>query len=186
MKSWIGAILCWTVILATAAVLAVAVVVPRLVGGTPYTVLTGSMRPGMQPGTLVVVRPVAFNDIRIGDVVTYQLKSGEPRVVTHRVVSIGVNGSGERVLQTQGDANDRPDAQWVRQVQVRGTVWYAVPYLGHLNNLLTGSQRQWVVYGVVVALSGYALAMWVGAVRDRTRRQKDEENAVIGETATSA
>ncbi|SDS29116.1 signal peptidase I [Microlunatus soli] len=185
MKSWISAILSWTVILGMTAVLAAAVVVPRLAGATPYTVLTGSMRPGMPPGTLVVVKPVAFDRLRTGDVVTYQLESGKPTVVTHRVIAIGVNGAGDRVLQTQGDANDRPDANSVREVQVRGKAWYSVPYLGHLNNLLTSGQRQWVVYGVVVVLIGYALAMWIGAARDRTRRRNDKEKDVIGTTATS-
>ncbi len=39
-------------------VLGVVVVVPKVGGATAYTVLTGSMRPTMPPGTLVVVKPV--------------------------------------------------------------------------------------------------------------------------------
>lgn len=183
MMNRIGAVLSWAVVLATAAVLAAAVVVPRLAGAAPYTVTTGSMRPDMPPGTLVVVKPAAFDELGIGDIVTYQLESGRPAVATHRVVAIGVNGAGERVLQTQGDDNPQPDAGWVREVQVRGEAWYSVPYLGHLNNLLTNSQRQWAVYGVAVALLGYALAMWAGAVRD-TRRQKGEHDDVVTEATT--
>ena len=39
------------------AVLALTIVIPRLTGSTPYTVLTGSMVPTYPPGTLIVVKP---------------------------------------------------------------------------------------------------------------------------------
>ena len=48
----------WLVLLTAAAALAAAVAVPRLTGATPYTVTTGSMRPGYPPGALVVVKPL--------------------------------------------------------------------------------------------------------------------------------
>ena len=120
----------WLVLGLAVAVVGAAVVVPRLTGSTPMTVLTGSMAPSYPPGTLVVVRPVAAEDIAIGDPITYQLRSGEPTVVTHRVVGIGYDGTGERVFSTQGDANESPDAVPVKPVQVRGEVWYAVPWFG--------------------------------------------------------
>ena len=52
-------------------------------------------------------------------------------MVTHRVVSVGssLGASGERVLRTQGDANGVADQQVIREVQVQGRLWYAVPYL---------------------------------------------------------
>ncbi len=46
---WAGQVFAWLVILAMVSLLAVAVVIPRLGGATPYTVLTGSMQPGMPP-----------------------------------------------------------------------------------------------------------------------------------------
>lgn len=146
----------WTVVVGCLAGLAAAVLVPRLAGATPYTVLTGSMRPALPAGTLVVVRPVALDDVAVGDVVTYQLRSGDPTVVTHRVVAVGFRADGERVLTTQGDANDVRDAEPVRAVQVRGTVWYAVPYLGRASTVLDASQRQAAVQAVAAALLLYA------------------------------
>jgi len=79
----------WVVLLGATALVTLAVLVPRVAGATPYTVLTGSMSPAYPPGTLVVVRPVDLADVRVGDVVTYQLRSGEPAVATHRVVGVG-------------------------------------------------------------------------------------------------
>lgn len=174
MKTWvarIGRVTAWMIVLATAAALTVAVVVPRLGGGTPYTILTGSMQPKLPPGTLVVSKPADFNSIGIGDVVTYQLESGKAAVVTHRVVAISSSAKGERTLRTQGDANNVADEKPVREVQVRGKVWYSVPYLGRVNNLLTGHQRQLGVYAAAAALLGYACVMWYGGIQD-TRRRK--------------
>lgn len=179
-----GQVVLWLVILTALAAVALAVAIPRIAGGTPYTVLTGSMEPGLPPGTLVVVRPVEPEDIAVGDVITFQLESGKPTVATHRVVAVGTRLDGEQVFTTQGDANGAPDRNPVRMVQVQGRLWYSVPYLGHLNSALTGKQRQGAVLVVSTLLAGYAAFMFVGAVRDRFRRKgeplpDDEPLAVV-------
>ncbi len=166
---FVGRVLAWMVILAAVVVLGVAVFVPRITGSTPYTVLTGSMRPTYPPGTLVVTRPTPAQDIQIGDAITFQLKSGESTVVTHRVIGITKDPEGEPKFITQGDANPAPDADAVRAVQVRGTVWYSVPKLGHLNVWLTGDQRQLAVYAVAALLIGYAGTMFLQAALGRRR-----------------
>lgn len=166
---WLGHLLAWLVILGIAAILAVAVLVPRITGATPYVLLTGSMRPQMPPGTLVVVRPVHADRIGVGAVVTYQLRSGDPTVVTHRVVSVGVDGKGQHRFVTQGDANNVADAKPVMPVQIRGQRWYYVPYLGYVTNVVTGQQRQVVLVGVITFLLLYAAAMFGSAARDRVR-----------------
>ncbi|KQO38262.1 signal peptidase I [Aeromicrobium sp. Leaf245] len=158
----------WTVILAVGESLGAAVVVPRLVGATPYTVLTGSMRPALPPGTLVVVRPVEMDDISVGDTITYQLRSGEPTVVTHRVVGSGVRTDGTAVLTTRGDANQVSDARPVRQEQVRGRVWYAVPHLGRLSTALDPVQRRTAVHAVAAGLLLYSGWMVVAGLVARS------------------
>jgi signal peptidase I len=164
---WIGQVLAWLVILGVVAALAVAVLVPRLAGATPFTVLTGSMRPSLPPGTLVVVKSKAAEELRVGDVITYQLESGQSAVVTHRITSVATNLKGESTFTTKGDYNDVADAKPVRPVQIRGELLYAVPTLGYASNLISGSQRQVATYGLVTLLLGYAAFMAVGAIRDR-------------------
>lgn len=161
------------VLLVALAVLAIAVAVPRLTGATTYTILTGSMRPGLPPGTLVVMRSTPPGALRVGDVVTYQLESGSPTVATHRIVAMGVNGKGERTFRTQGDANDTPDPEWVRPVQIRGKLWYAVPYVGWADHWLNGQQRALTRMVVAAGLGGYALVMFGGALRDRRRSRQE-------------
>lgn len=152
----------WAVCLVGFAAITVAVVVPRLAGATPYTILTGSMEPRMPPGTLVVTRPVDPADLAIGSVVTYQLESGESQVVTHRVVGIGVDGDGETVFRTQGDANEVADPLPVRAEQIRGERWYAVPYLGRVGTFLGQDTRGRLVPIVGLGLLGYAALRLLG------------------------
>lgn len=151
-----------------AGLLAVCVVVPAVAGAVPYAVVTRSMEPVLTPGTLAVVRPVADDEIAVGSVITYQVRSGEPEVVTHRVVEVAV-GSGTPRFRTQGDANESPDPGWVRPVQVRGELWYAVPYAGRLAGVLTPEQRRGGVALVAVALAAYAVMLLLADVRGRRR-----------------
>jgi signal peptidase len=166
---WLVRVAAWTTILGITAVIAVSVLVPRLGGGTPYAILTASMQPDLPPGSLVVVRPVAAEDVSVGSVITYQLVSGEPTVVTHRVVGVGVNAKGERTFTTQGDANNVVDDKPVRPAQIQGELWYSVPHLGFVNRYVSGEQRHLTTMIVVVVLLGYAGTMVVGGLRDRRR-----------------
>ncbi|WP_235536117.1 signal peptidase I [Nocardioides sp. Root190] len=172
----------WLVILGVVGVLAAAVVVPRLAGATPYTVLTGSMRPSYPPGTLVVVKPVKTNEIKVGDVVTYQIESGKPTVVTHRVTEVAVGLDGKTVFSTKGDDNGSVDRDPVQPVQIQGKLWYSIPYLGYVNKAITGSQRQTAVLVVSAGLIGYAVFMLVGAFRDRRRKRTAAVLAETGDT----
>jgi len=145
--------------------------IPAAVGGTPLTILTGSMSPNLPPGTLVVIKPTPIDEIAIGDILTFQLESGKPDVVTHRVIGIVKDtGSTDVRFITQGDANASPDAGEVMPVQVRGTVWYAVPWLGWVNQAVNGEARQWVIPLAAGGLFGYATWMVFSGFRDRRRR----------------
>ncbi len=172
---WTGQVLSWVVILGITAIITISVLIPRIGGATPYVILTGSMEPAMPPGTLVVVKPVDPESLGVGTVVTYQLKSGEPTVVTHRITQVGITSTGKYRFTTQGDANQSPDEKSVRPIQIRGERWYYVPYIGYITNLVTGAQRQVFTVLAVIGLFGYAAWMFVGAARDRRRKPEPTE-----------
>lgn len=175
---WIGQVISWFVITAVVVMLAVCVVIPRLGGATPYSILTSSMEPDYPPGTLVVMKPVDAKDISAGDVVTYQLKSGESTVVTHRVVAITATAGGEPRFHTQGDANNTPDAKLVVPEQIKGNLWYAVPHLGRITNLIDNAQRHAISVLIVGGLLAYAAYMFVNSARERRSTKKKEEVSV--------
>lgn len=146
-----------------------AIVVPAVSGSTPLTVMTSSMEPDLPPGTLIVVRPTPAEEIKPGDIVTYQLRSGEPTLVTHRVIEQTISADGEYLFTTQGDANPNPDPGPIREVQIRGTLWYALPWIGWVTQIVTGDVRAIVIPIVVVALFGYAAFMLISGIRERRR-----------------
>lgn len=153
------------------------VALPALVGGQSLTVLTNSMAPSMPPGTLVVVRPTPFAEIAPGDIITYQIRSGSPELVTHRVQQRLVASDGTVSLITRGDNNNTADAEPVHEVQVRGTVWYSVPLLGWVNNALTGQARALVVPLIALACFAYAAFAFISSAVSRRRARRAQATA---------
>lgn len=164
-------------LLATLALLTGTVILPKVTGATPYTVLTGSMRPGMPPGSLVVTRPVEAADLKVGDAITFQIRPGEPEVVTHRITAVARTLGGETLFTTQGDANPVSDENPVKAGQIRGVVWYSLPLLGYVNSWLTGEQHLWAVGIAVALLLGYSIFMCTAAVVESRRSQRRPEPA---------
>lgn len=161
------------------------VLVPAVSGSTPYTILTSSMEPSMPPGTLVIVKPIDPQDVKIGTVVTYQLYSGEADVVTHRVVEIQaptLPGEDPSFI-TKGDANADPDAKVVKAVQLRGAVWYSVPWIGWVNNVVNGDLRAVVIPIVAGLLFLYAGWSIVSNQIDRRRKRRRDEAEVLEQLA---
>lgn len=136
----------------------VLIVAPLLTGSQTYTVLTNSMAPAYPPGTYLVVQPTDVNQLRTGDVVTYQIASGRPEVITHRITGFLADQEGERLFVTKGDNNDVADRP-VQAVQVRGKLLYAVPYVGFLANALGHTDRGLAVTALAVLLIGWGIAM---------------------------
>ena len=171
---YLGLAVSGAILLLVIALALLLIVVPKVTGSTPLTVLTSSMEPTLPPGTLIIVRPVTPDEIRIGDVVTYQIRSGEPGVITHRVTAISSSSAGGRTFTFTGDNNSVADADQVLPVQIQGRLWYSVPWVGWVNNAVNGQSRAWVVPIVAVLLLAYAGYMFAsGAVSVlRTRRRR--------------
>lgn len=168
--------LCITVLAALALV-----IVPLLTGSQTYSVLTSSMAPKYAPGTFLVVKPVPFEELRVGDIITYQIESGKDTVITHRITSIGASQDGEVLFTTKGDNNSVEDELPVREVQVRGKLFYAVPYVGFVANSLGNSNRGEVAQWGAVALMGYGVVTLVRGALAKKRRS-DSESESGGQT----
>jgi signal peptidase len=158
-------------LLIVAALAVVLIVVPKATGSTPLTVLTQSMEPTLPPGTLLVVRPTAVEDIQVGDVVTYQIVSGQPAVISHRVVSVSSSSTGERTFVLKGDNNAKADPAPVTAAQIRGVVWYSVPDIGVVNQLVNGS-RSWLIPAVAGVLLTYGAVMMTAGFVSAARRRR--------------
>ena len=174
LLAYIGLGLSWGLFALVILVGVAAIGVPFATGATPLTVLTGSMEPAYPPGTLVIVKPIDAKDIKIGDPITYQIKSGEDTVVTHRVISIGFSALGELSFLTKGDANGAADEKPVVPEQIKGKVWYSIPYIGWLNTLMNGQNRGIIIQILAVGLLLYAGYMVASSIAGRARKRREE------------
>lgn len=105
VKIWIGAIL------KSLLISLMIVVVLMLISGYQFMIVTsGSMEPTMPVGSLVIVTPCDYEDLKEGDIVTMRLGSGMN--LTHRVVGKGVlSEKGELTYVKEGHP-DYENALW--------------------------------------------------------------------------
>jgi len=169
-----------TLLVIVVAALAIALVGVRLVGLTPYAVLSGSMEPTYRVGALIYVKDVAPEDVEIGAPLTFVVNENS-LVATHRVVGIEVvrereepllDENGAAVLdengaplthpvpleqpvyyfKTKGDANDTVDGSLVHQKNVVGTPVFTIPLLGYFSSWLQTRQGMIMSGGIALAV----------------------------------
>ena len=128
-------------------VIAIILYLPFFKGGKSLAVLSGSMEPELPVGSLVSTEEIPFDQLEIGDVITYQLM--DRVMVTHRVSEINYE---TREIITKGDANNAVDAAVVTEQQVIGKVDYHIPYLGYLSIYIKTPLGIMVVCGILVVL----------------------------------
>lgn len=71
-------------------------------------VLSGSMRPGLQPGDVVVTQRVPVSDLQVRDVIVFHPPDAPDRLTVHRIVELERKG-GTTSVTTWGDANSVVD-----------------------------------------------------------------------------
>lgn len=133
-----------TLVLIFLAVLAALLLVPRIFGYETLAVLSGSMEPEISVGEIVYAKEVAPEELKVGDVLTYQVNGST--MVTHRIVE--VDAENKRFI-TKGDANDAVDGSPVTYDQVVGRADYHVPYLGYISIYMRTPLGLAAVCGVV-------------------------------------
>jgi len=101
-----------------------------------YTVLSGSMEPTIPIGAQVVVLKVNAADIRVGDIVTFDLPSNPGVLVTHRVIQVEPDGKGGAQWITKGDHNSVPDSWRIPATGFGYRYAFAVPFVGYLFAML--------------------------------------------------
>jgi signal peptidase I len=151
---------------AVALILALAVLVPALLGYQRYVITSGSMTGTYDTGSLVFDRVVPTSSLRAGDVITFR-PPGHAGLVTHRIATVRT-ANGQRVFTTKGDANRVADA-WgpialgeARQARVA----FHLPYLGYGLATLSDRHVRMLVIGLPALL--IALAALAGLWRDTT------------------
>ncbi len=119
--------------------------VPRIMGISPYVVLSGSMEPTYHVGSLIFVNK-NFDSIEVGDPITFQISSST--LVTHRVIEVDQEAM---LYTTKGDANNTADGSKVAYDNIVGVPMFTIPYLGYVAVFAISFNGK-IILGSVVAL----------------------------------
>lgn len=144
-RIWDGVTLVLVILVVILAVLLAGV---RVIGLTPYVVLSGSMEPTYHVGSLVYVKKVDPAEIQVGDPITFVLDENLT-VATHRVIAISEDGEH---FTTKGDANDAPDGTPVYYKNLVGRPVFTIPYLGYFSHWITHPPGMYVAGAAAVVL----------------------------------
>ncbi|MFC7371428.1 signal peptidase I SipW [Fictibacillus iocasae] len=106
---------------------------PAIMGYQLKTVLSGSMEPEIQTGSIVAIKPGGdMTRFSKGDVITF--KESETKLVTHRVLEVRGEGPNTSYI-TKGDNNDAADMKPVLAANVVGEYnGFTIPYIGYFLN----------------------------------------------------
>ena len=138
-----------TVLVALVVILAILLVGVRLVGLTPYVVLSGSMEPTYHTGSLIYVKKADPFTIAAGTPITFMMD--EDTIATHRVVGVVPDEEDSTVIRfrTKGDANDAEDGTLVHYKNVIGTPVFSIPYLGYVSDYITNPPGMYIGFTVL-------------------------------------
>ena len=185
-----------TIVVILIVFLAIALVGVRVIGLTPYTVLSGSMEPTYHVGSLIYVKEVEPSEVEVGDPITFVVNE-DLLVATHRVVEIDVQTSrqqaivdetGEAMLDaegnpiyeevpldepayyftTKGDANDAVDGAQVYYKNLLGEPVFTIPYLGYLSSWIQTKK------GMIISINVALILLLLTFLPDLLRSVDDE------------
>lgn len=98
-------------------------------GWKALSVPTGSMRPGMPPGSLALMHRVPDSSLKVGDVITYASPLNQRITISHRIIKISRLENGAPEFITKGDSNPAPDRP-VNEGLVLGQVVWHIKFIG--------------------------------------------------------
>jgi signal peptidase len=132
-------------------------------GTLPFMPIFGnSMFPTLKSGSLLTIKSVNPNDVKVGDIIVYNVPAmvrdyyNYPPVVSHRVIEIKTVPS--LGFRTKGD-NTGEDPFTIRPMDIRGTVGKQIPYLGL--PLLFFQSQQGLIF-VIIALGLLTIFLYGG------------------------
>lgn len=130
-----------------------------------HTVTTGSMRPGINPGAVVVTHATTMGTLTKGNVIIY-FDSQINDVIAHRIISITDKGQQVSIV-TKGDANALPDPTILEFKSTKvAKVGWVIPKAGFLVSFLHSTAGK---IGVIVIFLLTPLSMFI---ENRLRRKR--------------
>lgn len=155
----------------TAAIIIILIAVVFISGIRPCVVLSGSMEPSIPTWSLCFVDTrVSYDDIVLGDVVVYDRRADDRRII-HRVVKIEDEG-----ITTKGDANLITDGVSVGRDNLYGKELFHIPYIGYICRFAKNPF-------VLIALAVIIVLLNVTDLKGKKKKKQDSEISFEAEVA---
>lgn len=106
---------------------------PKVFGKELLTVLSGSMEPAIQTGSIIAITPTEDPDSYVkNDVITFRSHDNPNVLITHRIQEV-IKENSETLYVTKGDNNDAVDATPIPSSNVVGEYAdFTIPYVGYV------------------------------------------------------
>ncbi|MBQ6756881.1 MAG: signal peptidase I [Oscillospiraceae bacterium] len=153
---------------------------PNFFGYSMFRVLTGSMEPELPVGSMVIVKRVGAEEVKVGDIITFfstdpTLQGG---VNTHRVIDIDNSGM-DILFTTKGDANQFKDEYGAVGSNLIGVVIYCSTFLGTAVRLASNPVIFFPL--LVIPLGIILISNLVSTVKTAKKLAAEEEEKAIAE-----
>ena len=137
------------------------ILVLYLFGIVPYVVLSGSMEPTIDTGSLCFINKNAdYEDVKEKDIIAFKLKDGT--LVTHRAIEITETG-----IVTKGDNNDDPDSNEVKKENFVGKNLFWIPKVGYAVKAFQSTK------GKIIVITSIVLLLASGFLFGETKKKKE-------------
>lgn len=140
IKALVDALMTFVLVVGTA------FIVLFMIGIEPFVVISGSMEPAIETGSLSFVNKHAkYDNIKVNDVIAYTAPTGDK--VTHRVVNITEEG-----METQGDRNNTSDGISTNRDNFIGKNIFSIPKLGYGIRLMQTTIGKTIIITIIAVL----------------------------------
>ena len=142
----------------------VLILVLYLFGIVPYVVLSGSMEPTIDTGSLCFINKNAkYEDVKEKDIIAFKLSDGT--LVTHRAIEITETG-----IVTKGDNNDGADSNQVKKDNFVGKNLFWIPKVGYAVKAFQSTK------GKIIIITSIVLLFAAGFLFGENKKKEVKEN----------
>ena len=116
------------------------------IGIEPFVVISGSMEPKIQTGSLCFINKHAkYDNVNVDDIIAYTAPTGDK--ITHRVINITDEG-----IETKGDKNNISDGTSTTPDNFIGKNLFSIPKLGYVVKLIQTPRGTIIMCTAIIAI----------------------------------
>ena len=147
------------------------ITIPNLLKYEVYSVVSGSMEPTINVGSIIYTKAVNPNSLDVGDIVVFQMNDAN-MPIAHRVVQ---NKVETQQLITKGDANEDEDLRPIEYNEVKGKVEFHIPFYGYFAD--AASTFEGKIAAVIFLLCGVLLGILSNQIYQSSEKSKDSKKS---------